>query len=379
MTRRSPLHERPQKNEIILGGTRSDGSFRWDEWVCGQCMKTNWLCSTACREKGCQGRPSPAQVVAGAGVRSNVSPSKRGEEAAAGTKHGTTFTSLSSTVAGSSGSSISSSAAQEVKTRISKLEALLKCARDAQDEDVIRATDSNSLQPTPRGCALNLWACSWTRRWRPWRRPNSEWPRPTMRWQRLPRTSRRPRRPWPRQKPRLPRFARQPELDTLPPTQVTDPAEPMKDLPKAGQDAIQQLAEGLWRAQCGEGERCEGRRDAEAGDGHRGGTCGVQASVRRRQQQRGQRLGAARDAHDMLPPMIEYDALVFPHRDFDSTQGYPGEGPPEVGCECCPPGPAGRVQAKRPWAMDVCGFCARPAQRNKWGYRCLECSTFWCR
>ena len=67
-----------------------------------------------------------------------------------------------------------------------------------------------------------------------------------------------------------------------------------------------------------------------------------------------------------------------PHRDFDSTLGYPGEGPPEVGCECCPLGPAGRVQAKRPWAIDACGFCARPAQRNKWGYRCIECSTFWC-
>ena len=48
-------------------------------------------------------------------------------------------------------------------------------------------------------------------------------------------------------------------MDTLPPTQVTDPdltklvqiAEAMKDqaaeLPKAGQDAIQQLAEGLRR------------------------------------------------------------------------------------------------------------------------------------
>ena len=28
--------------------------------------------------------------------------------------------------------------------------------------------------------------------------------------------------------------------------------------------------------------------------------------------------------------------------------------------------------------MDACGFCARPAQRNKWRYRCLECCTFWC-
>ena len=46
--------------------------------------------------------------------------------------------------------------------------------------------------------------------------------------------------------------------------------------------------------------------------------------------------------------------------------------------ECCPPGPAGRVQAKRPWATDACGFCARPAQRNRWGFRCLECCTFWC-
>ena len=62
----------------------------------------------------------------------------------------------------------------------------------------------------------------------------------------------------------------------------------------------------------------------------------------------------------------------------DSTLGYPGEGPPGVGCECCPLGPARRVQAKRPWAMDACGFCARRAQRNKWGYRCLECCTFWC-
>ena len=76
--------------------------------------------------------------------------------------------------------------------------------------------------------------------------------------------------------------------------------------------------------------------------------------------------------------MTVCDAVVWPHRDFDSTLGHPGEGPPGVGCECCPPGPAGRVQAKRPWATDVCGFCARPAQRNKWGIRCLECCTFWC-
>ena len=124
--RRSPRRERPQKNGIILNGTRSDGSLRWDEWVCGQCMKTNWLCSTACRGKGCQGRPSPAQVAAGAGLRSNVSPSKRREDATAGAKQGTTFTSPSSTVAGSSRGSISSSAAQEVKTLITKLEALLK-------------------------------------------------------------------------------------------------------------------------------------------------------------------------------------------------------------------------------------------------------------
>ena len=80
---------------------------------------------------------------------------------------------------------------------------------------------------------------------------------------------------------------------------------------------------------------------------------------------------------ETLPPLMGYDARVNPYRDFDSTLGHPG-GPPEVGCECCPPGPAGRVQAKRPWTIDVCGFCARPAQRNKWGYRCIECSTFWC-
>ena len=73
-----------------------------------------------------------------------------------------------------------------------------------------------------------------------------------------------------------------------------------------------------------------------------------------------------------MPPMTVCDALVRPHRDFDSTLGYPGEGPPEVGCECCPPGQAGRVQANRPWATDTCGFCDRPAQRNKWGSDALN-------
>ena len=66
-------------------------------------------------------------------MRSNVSPSKREEDAAAGAKQGTFSVLPCSSAAGS--------AAQEVKTRIAKLEALLKCARDAQDEDVIRAPE----------------------------------------------------------------------------------------------------------------------------------------------------------------------------------------------------------------------------------------------
>ena len=191
------------------------------------------------------------------------------------------------------------------------------------------------------------------------------------------------------------------ELDTLPPTQVTDPeltrlvqiaegheGPSCTDLPKAGQDAIQQLAEGLRRQatarapvlrSAGKEKDAKDEDDGEAGDGHRGGTCGVQASVRRRQQQRGQRLGAARDAHETLPPMIEYDALVISSPRLRLHVGIPGRGSPvklvasavhQVRLD------VSRRKDHGSWMLAV--FVLGPAQRNKWGYRCIECSTFWC-
>ena len=83
-----------------------------------------------------------------------MSPSKWGEDTVAGAKQGTGSMSPSSTMAGSRRGSIGSTAAQEVKTRIAKLEALLKCARDAQDEDVVRATELKlSAAHAERVCA----------------------------------------------------------------------------------------------------------------------------------------------------------------------------------------------------------------------------------
>ena len=262
MTRRSPRHERPQKNGIILGGTRSDGSLRWDEWVCGQCMKTNWLCSTACRRRGCQGRPSPAQIAAGAGVRSNVSLSKWGEEIVAGAKQGTAFTSPSSTVAGSRRGSIGSTAAQEVKTRITKLEALLKCARDPQDEDVIRATELKlSAAHAERVCARKVgvqldqaMAVMEKAKFRAAKADDA-----VAKAAENQQAAKKALAEAEAQvaKVREAAATAQAESDSPPATQATDPeltrlvqiAEAMKDqaadLPKAGQDAIQQLAEVL--------------------------------------------------------------------------------------------------------------------------------------
>ena len=264
MTRRSPRHERPQKNGIILGGTRSDGSLRWDEWVCGQCMKTNWLCNTACRGRGCQGRPSPAQIAAGAGVRSNVSPSKWGEDAVPGAKQGTGSTSPSSTVAGSRRGSIGSNAAQEVKTRIAKLEALLKCAKDAQDEDVVRATELKlSAAHAERVCARPVGvqldqAMALLEKAKLRAAKGDDAVAKAAENQQAARKALAEAEAQVA-KVREAAAIAQTEMDTLPPTQVTDPeltklvqiAEAMKDqaadLPKAGQDAIQQLTEGLQR------------------------------------------------------------------------------------------------------------------------------------
>ena len=264
MTRRSPRHERPQKNGIILGGTRSDGSLRWDEWVCGQCMKTNWLCSTACREKGCQGRPSPAQIAAGAGVRSNVSPSKWGKDPVAGAKQGTTSTSPSSTGAGSRRGSFANTAAQEVKTRITKLETLSKCARDAQDEDVVRATElklsaahAERVCARPVGVQLDQAIAVMEKAKLRAAKADDAVAKAAENQQ----AARKALAEAEAQVAKVREAAAiaQTELDTLPPTQVTDPeltkhvqiAEVMKDqaadLPKAGQDAIQQLTEGLRR------------------------------------------------------------------------------------------------------------------------------------
>ena len=55
----------PVPGSILRGGTRHDGSVRWDEWICQSCSKKNFLTNKNCRQ--CQGLPNEQQKLAGAG------------------------------------------------------------------------------------------------------------------------------------------------------------------------------------------------------------------------------------------------------------------------------------------------------------------------
>ena len=174
--------------------------------------------------------------------------------------------------------------------------------------------------------------------------------------------------------------------------QVTDPeltrlvqtAQAMKDqaadLPLAGQDAIQQLAEGLRKqatARAPVPRNAEKEKDAKDEEAQKPAMdLEEELAVYKR---RCDAASSSEDRDSVLREMLTKRCRRRPcttpcyvlTETFSSTLGYPGEGPPGVGCECCPRGPAGRVQAKRPWAMDTCG------KGINGKYRCLECCTFW--
>ena len=133
---------------ILRGGTRHDGSVRWDEWICPLCSKKNFLTNKNCGQ--CQGLPNEQQKLAGAGGtarHANIPPP--------GTPGPIGLTAPSPTTG------------SELKQQVSKLEAMKKTAQEFGDqefgdqelltniEDKLRHAQAAKAESRPWGAQLD--------------------------------------------------------------------------------------------------------------------------------------------------------------------------------------------------------------------------------
>ena len=129
----------PAPGSILRGGTRHDGSVRWDEWICPSCSKKNFLTNKNCRQ--CQGLPNEQQKLAGAGHANIPPPGPAGP---------TALTAPTPTTG------------SELEQQVSKLEAMKKTAQDLGDqelltniEDKLRHAQALKAESRPWGAQLD--------------------------------------------------------------------------------------------------------------------------------------------------------------------------------------------------------------------------------